>query len=502
MTALAVDVGTSMIKTVLFSDNGDEVTVSRQATEVQRPQPGWAEQDMMAVWNAVLFTIRSVLPQAATPVQFLSITAQGDGCWLVDEDGAPTGPAILWSDGRAADIVDTWRDEGLLEKAFRCNGSLTFPGLPNAILTWLASHDPGRLERSAVSLYAGGWLYLRFTGRCAVDESDASAPFLDLRSRTYAPEIRSMFGMEWAERLMPDVCSDDQRAGKLSPQAAAELGLPEGLPVVLAPYDIVSTSIGAGATSPGQACTILGTTLCTEVVRDTVDTDGEPAGLTIALDSHGKVLRAFPTLAGAEVLVWAAELLSVSHPRDLVTLSEQSVPGARGLVFLPYLSPAGERAPFLDTHARGTFWGLSLEHGRADIARAVLEGLTLVIRDCLEASGARTEELRVCGGGAANMLWCKLIADVVGVRVVRSADSESGAKGAFLAGLVATGAAPDLEAAAIRYVRTHTSCDPDPDRAAFYTSLYREFRQLRDVARRGWEIQAQPKGTPEGVTHV
>ncbi|MCW4354307.1 carbohydrate kinase [Hoyosella sp. YIM 151337] len=494
MTALAVDVGTSMIKTVLYDAEGNEVVVSRQATEVQRPHAGWAEQDMEAVWNAVVFTIRSVLPRATEPVDFVSITAQGDGCWLVDEAGAPTGPAILWSDGRAAEIVDSWRHDGLLEKAFRFSGSLTFPGLPNAILTWLAENDPERLQRSSTALYAGGWLFLRCTGERVADESDASAPFLDLASRAYSQEIRSLFGLDWAQHLLPEIRADGERAGKLTPAAAAELGLTAGLPVVLAPYDIVSTSIGVGATSPGRACTILGTTICTEVVRDTVDTSGEPAGLTIAFGSDRGVLRAFPTLAGAEVLVWAANLLGVPHPRDVITLAGESRPGAHGLVFLPYLSPAGERAPFLDTRARGTFWGLSLEHQRADFARAVLEGLTLVIRDCLEASGAHTEELRVCGGGAANTLWCQLIADVVGVRVLRSADSEVGAKGAFLSGLVATGRQPDLEAAVTRYVRTCASCDPDPHLAAMYTRLYSDFRRLRDVARDGWTIQAARKG--------
>ncbi len=346
------------------------------------------------------------------------------------------------------------------------------------------------MERSTTALYAGGWLFLRLTGHRIVDESDASAPFLDLATRRYDPEIPSMFGLDWAQRLLPEVRPDAQRAARLTEHAAAEIGLPAGLPVVLAPYDIASTAVGVGAASPGQACTILGTTLCTEVVRDTVDTSGEPAGLTIALDSAGAVLRAFPTLAGAEVLMWAARLLGLSHPRELVTLGEQSEPGARGLVFLPYLSPAGERAPFLDTHARGTFWGLSLEHERADLARAVLEGLSLVIRDCLEASGARTEELRVCGGGAGNPVWCRLIAEVVGVTVLRSTDSEVGAKGAFLSGLVATGEQPDLARAADQYVRTHTGCDPDPHAARRYTALYEEFCALRELARPGWEHQA------------
>ncbi len=493
MSALAIDVGTSMIKSVVFDDDGTEVAVSRQATEVSRPHPGWAEQDMTAVWNAVVFTIRSVLSKVADQVRFIAVTAQGDGCWLVDADGLPTGPAILWSDGRAADIVESWRRDGVLDKAFRLNGSLTFPGLPNAILTWLATRDPDRLDRSETALYGGGWLFLRFTGERAVDESDASAPFLDLGDRRYSAEILSAFGLDWAQRLLPEVRGDRQRTGELTAEAAAALGLPAGIPVVMAPYDIASTALGVGATSPGQACTILGTTLCTEVVRDTVDTSGEPSGLTIALDSYGNVLRAFPTLAGAEVLAWAVKLLGLEHPRVLSVLAEESEPGARGLSLLPYLSPAGERAPFLDTHARGTIWGLTIEHGRADIARAVLEGLTLVIKDCLEESRAQVTELRVCGGGAGNPMWCQLIADIVGLPTVRSADTEVGAKGAFLSALVATGAEASFTAAAARYVRVHASSEPDPRRLELYAARYQEFRDLREVSRQGWLRQGEQR---------
>ncbi|WP_267245137.1 FGGY-family carbohydrate kinase [Streptomyces sp. PR69] len=496
MSVLAVDVGTSMIKTVVLDDEGNEVAVARQATAVQRPRPGWAEQDMTAVWQAVVATIRSARSHVADGVRFIAFTAQGDGCWLVDDKGDPTGPAILWSDGRAAPVVEGWRASGVLDEAFRRTGSLTFPGLPNAILTWLASHDPDRLARSSASLYCGGWLFLRFTGHTAVDESDASAPFLDPRTRRYSPEIRTLFGLDWAERLLPPVRGNGRRVGELTDRAARELGLPAGLPVVMAPYDIVSTAIGVGATAPGQACTILGTTLCTEVVRDTPDTTGRPAGLTIVEDSRGRLLRAFPTLAGTEVIAWAVCTLGLSTPAELGELAVQSPPGARGLVFLPYLSPAGERAPFLDPRARGVFWGMSLDHRPCDVARAVLEGLSMVIRDCLTASGAAAGELRLCGGGAASDAWCRLLADVTGLPTVRSADSEVGAKGAFLTGLVSLGEEPDITAAARRYVRTRPADEPDAERSRFYASRFDTFLALREVSAAGWQVLADSPPGP------
>ncbi|MBB6171292.1 xylulokinase [Nocardiopsis mwathae] len=500
MAFIAVDVGTSMIKAVVFDDDGREAAVARRTTEVRRPRPGWAEQDMDDVWDTVAAAVREVREGVREPIGFLAVTAQGDGCWPVDAEGRPTGPAILWSDGRAAPIVEEWRAEGVLAAAFRRNGSLTFAGLANALLTWLRRNDPDRLRRTAAVLSCGGWVFHRLTGAVAVDESDAAAPFLDLRTRRYDPDCLALFGLEWARDLLPEVRGDDRRTAGLTPAAAAELGLPADLPVVMAPYDIAATALGTGAVADGQACSILGTTLCTEVVTTEPDTTGEPSGLTIALDSSGHLLRAFPTLAGTEILTWAAALLGAGDPVRLGRLALAAEPRPGGPLFLPYLSPAGERAPFLDPHARGTWWGLSLEHDRARVARSVFEGLTLVLKDCLAAARIPVTELRVCGGGANSDAWCDLIADVTGVPVVRSTDTEAGAKGAFLSGLVATGRAPDLATAADRHVRLRAVREPDARLAKHYAHTYERFLELRDQARPGWRLMGDG-GAGEGTGH-
>ncbi|QGV82112.1 FGGY-family carbohydrate kinase [Streptomyces ficellus] len=490
MSVLTIDVGTSVIKSVVFDDQGNEIALSRIGTEVLRPRPGWAEQDMDAVWNAVVFTVRSALSGLGPghdPVWLVSFTAQGDGCWLVDAQGRPTGPAILWSDGRAGDLLDRWAADGLLEEAYRRNGSLTCGGMPNAVIGWLAAHDPGRLERSRTALTAAGWLFLKLTGVSAVDESDASAPFLDHTTGTYDPALIDLFGFGPHARLLPRVLGEHERIAEITHPTAGELGLPPGLPVVMAPYDIAATARGAGVVEPGQACAILGTTLCTEIVTRQVDTDGEPCGINIAYGGRDRILRAFPTLSGTEVLDWAARLLAVEGPAALGELAFATEPGPGGPAFLPYLAPAGERAPFLDTRARGTFWGLSLDHTPAHLARAVFEGLSLVVRDCLRASGTDVHELRLCGGGSASDSWCRLIADVTGVPTARSADTELGAKGAFLTGLVLSGAERSMPEAAATYVHMRSGWEPDPGRRAHYDGLYESFLTWRAAARSlGW----------------
>ncbi|MFC4007979.1 FGGY family carbohydrate kinase [Nonomuraea purpurea] len=486
MAIICVDAGTTVIKAVGYDASGAETVVARRETVVSRPAPGHAEQDMGAVWDAVAGTVREVAARLGD-VEFVAVTAQGDGCWLVDAAGEPTGPAILWNDARAAATVDAWTRDGTAQEAFRRNGSSAASGLPHAILTWLRANDPGRLDRSHANLTCGGWIFAKMTGQLLAEESDASAPFMDLRARAYSPALLSAFGTEWAERLLPPIRSCP--VAELTRDAAAPLGLPAGTPVVMAPYDIVTTALGAGAVTAGQACGILGTTLCTEVLLDSPDLDGDPIGITIALPDG--YLRAFPTFAGTEVVQWTCRLLGLSGPAELGELAASSTPGAGGLAFLPYLSPAGERAPFSDPLARGALLGLSFEHGREDVARAALEGLTMVIKDCLAATGATPTELRACGGGAASATWLGLIADVTGLPVRRSADAEVGARGAYLVGLAATGAAPSIAQAAARHVRLRDAVGPDPERRRLYERFFADFLALRGTNATSWPLLGQ-----------
>jgi erythritol kinase (D-erythritol 1-phosphate-forming) len=504
MAAISVDAGTTMIKAVGYDKAGAESVVVRQETALQRPEPGWVEQDMVEVWNAVVYAIREVtaeLEEMGEPIDYIAVTAQGDGCWLIGPTGRPTGAAILWNDGRAAGIIDQWRRAGVLEAAFRINGSMGFAGLPNAILTWLQRHQPDRLDRSTAALTCGGWLYAQLTGRVGVDTSDGSAPFTDLATGAYSEDVLTLFDMGWARRLLPELLDGERRVAGLTPGAAAQVGLPAGTPVVLSAYDIASTAIGCGAVEPELACSILGTTLCTEVVTDDARgvTGGTAAGLTVQLGVEGRLLRAMPTLAGGEVISWCCRLLDLDTPGQLGDLIAGVEPGAGGLLFLPYLSPAGERAPFLDEQARGAFMGLSFEHTRRHVARAVLEGLTLVIRECLAASGTTPTELRVCGGGAANATWCQLIADITGVRTARCQDHEIGARGAMVMGAAHTGVVPDVATAVDRYVILRDGFEPDPTRHRAYQMLYADFRALREVASAGWPRLAAMRERTSGI---
>jgi sugar (pentulose or hexulose) kinase len=216
MIALCIDAGTSLVKCVAFDEDGAERRVASAETVVANPQPGHAEQDMLGVWRAVADTVQDVVAGIEEPVELLAFTAQGDGCWLVDADGEPTGPAILWNDARAADIVAGWERDGLLDAAFRICGSAGFAGLAHAILAWLSMHDPERVSRSAAALSCDGWLFSRLTGEIAVDGTDASNPFLDVVAGEYSSQLLELFDLGWARRLLPPVRDGADRVGALS----------------------------------------------------------------------------------------------------------------------------------------------------------------------------------------------------------------------------------------------------------------------------------------------
>ncbi len=490
MAWIAVDAGTSVIKAVAFADDGRELAVGRTETEVLRPRLGYSEQDMPGTWNAVVTAVRAVVVRISEPVRGIVTTAQGDGCWLVDETGAPTGNAILWNDGRAADIVSGWHDSGVIEQAFRLSGSVAYSGLPNAILQWLRRNEPDRVSTAKYALTCNGWIFSQLTGEFAADLSDASNPFSNVREETYFQQLLSLYGAEEFARLLPVIRRDQELIAPLSLDAAETLGVPAGTPVIMAPYDIVSTAIGAGSVSPGQACIILGTTICTEMILSSLNLDGSPSGTTIAM-GDGQYLRAMPTLAGCESLQWAAEVLNTKDIGGLGDVASSTECDAHSPFFLPYLSPAGERAPFLDPAARGSLHGLSLTHSRAQVTRSIYEGLSFVIRDCLENTCTELpKEIRVCGGGSQSAVWCQMISDVTGVKVIRPGGTETGARGAHIFALALTGSLESLVDGINRFVGSTAEFQPSMHRHNLYGERFSKFKKLRDLSAPQWRVQA------------
>lgn len=482
---LSIDAGTTLIKAVVFDHSGRTLVVASRQTVLQSTGSGIVEQDMRAVRDAAIEASREAVGRAGGRVDRICITAQGDGAWFVDHGDEPLRPAILWNDARSRNIVDRWISGGILDRAFDINGSQGNLGLPNAIMAHLLESDPSALDRASAVLTCGSWIYLSLTGRQALHVSEASAPWLDIAAGTYSSELLKLYGLSGHSSLLPPVVSSAESVTPLLPSLAEAIGVPAGTPVILAPYDVVATAAGAGSIEPGDAFCIFGTTLCTGVVTADALVKTPQSGLTL-LTGQDTSIRAFPSLSGTAVLHWLASILGLGGPSEVTALAAGVAAGSDGVTVWPYLSPAGERNPFLDPDARGVIAGLSTGHTRAHLAKATLEGLSHVVRESLELSGSPTSSLTISGGGAASDQWCSTLADVTQLVTTRASDEQVGAKGALLYGAVATGEFASLADASRHLLGEHTSFTPDSASAELYSVRHADFIESRAALASRW----------------
>ncbi|HHY37124.1 MAG TPA: carbohydrate kinase [Firmicutes bacterium] len=505
---LGIDAGTSMVKSVLFDRAGNEVAVSRQKTVVATPQPGWNEQDMDEVWQAVVKTIWGVLAEGrARPedVVAVGITGQGDGCWLIDGAGRPVRPAILWSEGRAGELISRWQEDGTAARVYPILGNTLFPGVQGAIIRWLEAKEPETLARARWAVYCKDWIKFKMTGEVTTDETDATVPYFDIAARRYSDELLELYGISGYRHLLPPVKTALENYAPLSEEGARETGLPAGIPVVGAPFDVIASAIGVGAVNPGDACSIIGTTCFNEVTMDGPHIEPMHVGHTLCHGLPNRWMRAMGVMMGTPNLDWILEQVGRPYQEeaevrgvDYYTVIEERIarlePGAGGIIYHPYLSPGGERAPFVKPTARAQFFGLSMDHTRDHLVRAVYEGVGYAMVDCYENIRVEVNEVKISGGGAKSDFWCQLFADMTGYPMLVPEGSEFGAKGAALTAGVVAGIYDNLEDAARESVKVQRRFDPDREKTKRYREFYQLYRSIYQHVWDDWDLRQRLLG--------
>lgn len=481
---LGIDLGTSVTKAAVFDEAAALCAVASRRTKLDSPRPGWYEQDPDEVLDSLAAVVREVVQDVVArtgrPPELIGLTGQGDGVWLADETGRPVRPAISWSDSRAAAIVRRWQEQGVVDKAFRLTGNTIFPGAQAPVLAWLDAHEPESLERAATAGYCKDLVMQRLTGLRATDASDASLPFLDPRERCYDPDVLAMCGLSHRAALLAPI-TEPLPSGTLTGPAAAQLGLPAGTPVASGPFDLPASALGSGLRRIGDGHLTVGTTLACQILVDSLDTADEPAGMTLATGKPGQWLRAMPAMVGTAAVDWVLALVGETHDA-LDALLDASPPGARGVSCLPYFSPAGERAPFIEPMARAGFDRIDLHTSKADLVRATCEAVACAARHCFDAVGF-AGAVAMCGGGTRSTRWLRLFADVLGRPVRLARQPETGARGAVLAALRTFGHQVD-EAT---WTAPEGVIEPDPELAERYEYSYLEYRTRVATARATWK---------------
>lgn len=483
---IGVDIGTSVTKaSVIFHDGTVGATASMRST-LNHGDGGKVEQDLDNVIDSVASVVRQVAASTTEAVEAVAITGQGDGLWLRDAAGRPVRPAISWMDARASAIVEAWNiggEQSVSRRVYGLTGSGLFPGSHAGLLAWLAENEPASLVRAAVAGYCVDAVLHNLTGQITVDASDASLPFLDVRSRTYVAEALELCGIaEWSH-LLPQP-AESGTIFRLDAHGSALLGLPEGTPVTGGPYDLQACGFGSGTTRLGEGTLVVGTTLSCQVLTNdtTIDRAADPAGMWLCTPDPELFLRVMPSMVGTASLDWLMSLFDL-QPADLNALLEQSPLGANGVGALSFLSPAGERAPFVDPLARGQFSGLQLRSTRADLVRGLCEGLAFAARHCFEEMNL-DGDVAACGGGLQSDAWAQIFADVLGRPLYRPNDAAVGSRGAAMVAWAGLGNPVDEELWRSQRSRT----DPHPERAAHYDAAYAVYRAQLASARALWAL--------------
>lgn len=483
---LGIDIGTSSAKAVLFDpETAQTLAVAGQEYPIHKPAPDRAEQNPEDWWQASVAVVRQVTAQAGrTDVAAISFSGQMHGTVLLDRAGVPLHPAIIWADQRSAAACAKLTATLGPEHYAAVAGTLPAVGFQGATLVWLAEHEPALLAHTHQVILPKDYVRLRMTGETATEVSDAaSTGVFDITRQSWASGILAGVGLP--ETLFPPVLASTAVAGQLSAKAAAAFGLTAGIPVVAGCADQPAQAIGNGLIAPGQAAVTTGSGgqvfVPVQPVANTLRTDPRLHVFNHAAPQMWYVLGAI--LSAGLSLRWLRQVTGLAGAADAYAIlsAEAAVipPGADGLLFLPYLS--GERTPHMDPLARGGFIGLSSYHNRGHLARAVMEGVALALRQTLEISlglGGQVERVIAAGGGAESAVWRQIQADIFGLPLQQALLAEQASVGAALLAGVGVGVYPDLAAACRQVVHYGPVTEPNPAYQARYDELYARFVAL------------------------
>jgi erythritol kinase len=514
---IGIDAGTSVIKAVAFTLQGEQIAVASRANSYDVLGHGQVEQDMARTWADCVATVRelhAMVAGLAGRVAGIAVTGQGDGAWLIDGDGDPVGGGLLWLDSRAAPLCAAYMQTPAYAEHYALTGSGLNACMSSGQLAWMKRHQPERIARATTSFHCKDWLYFNLTGVRATDPSEATFTFGNFRTRRYEPSILAGMGIADCERLLPPIVDGATQSHGLGASAAAAIGLPQGLPVVLGYVDVVCTALGCGVYEPGGdvGVTIFGSTgmhMRLAPTSDAVRLNEARSGYTLLLPVADASATTQSNMAATLNIDWlldiAREAASWAGARAtraslLEGLDARVLAAAPGsAIYHPYIFDAGERGPFLDPFARAQFTGLSTHTSLSGLMRAVYEGLAFASRDCYQASGPPPREVRIGGGAARSPALRQILAAMLraSVRTVRR--EETGAAGAAMTAAVRLGVFADMAQCAAVWVAPTLgeTLEPDGELSAVYDRLFPVYEDIRRRMPPAWAALAKTKRVSE-----
>jgi xylulokinase len=481
---IGIDVGSQSVKGVLCRPDGTPVATAAHPCGMTHAASGWAEQDpadWLAGIRAVVRAMLTTAAVAAAEVSHIGLACQVDGVVAVDSKLRPLRPAIIWLDKRAVTQAGRLVSAIGADTVFQTTGLVADASHTAPKMMWLRDEEPDVFGESALLLPPAAYLLGRLTGRPLQDHANASSSLLyDVARRSWSEPLLEAANLD--PTLLAPIAASHEIAGPLLAEAAAELGLTTSCMAVVGTGDDHGAALGAGVVEPGPIADVTGTAEPVGTVALHLVLDSERLLETHAHAVDGAIFVENPGFVSGGSILWLANILGASQA-EILSWAAEAPAGADGVTFLPTLS--GATAPRWNDRMRGTFHGLSVNHDRRHLSRAVVEGCVYALRDItarLHAMGLPGTEIRVVGGGARSALWLQTKADVCGLPVRPILGPEPTALGGAMLAAVGAGMYPDAGAAAMHMALIgEERYEPHSDARARYDEGYHRYRRLFDA---------------------
>lgn len=455
---MGIDIGTTSTKTIITNEKGTLLGAGEAGYPLAVPQPSWAEQDSDLMFEAVLQSIKEAIQRAGIDgkqLEAIGFSTAMHSVIPVDADGRPLMNSIIWADNRSVAQVQRLKDENLSSMLYHKTGIPIHPMTPLPKIMWLKEERPDIFEKAVKYISIKEYVLYKFFGRYVVDHSVAGGTCLfNLNTMSWDPDALRIAGIR--EDQLSELVPTTHIMRGMNREFADLLGLDPEVPFVVGAADGALANLGVGAVEPGVVALTIGTSGAVRTVVPKPLTDSKERTFCYALTENHWVIGG-ATSNGGLMLRWFRDEFSWPEveearrtgrdPYDvMIAAAKEVAPGSEGLLFLPFLS--GERAPYWNADARGSFFGIGLHHKRPHFIRAVLEGILFAVYGigiALRDLAGPATEIRASGGFARSPEWRQIMSDMFGYPVHIPKSHESSSFGAVVLAMYAVGALERLE---------------------------------------------------------
>ncbi|GEP18788.1 gluconokinase [Pediococcus argentinicus] len=494
---IGTDIGTTSTKSVLYDENGKVVEYSNLGYPMYHDVPEAAEEDPDEILNAILQTIQNVTKSVDSEhVLGISFSAAMHSLILLDGNHKPISRVMTWADNRAGVVLGQFKQEANFQNIYQETGTPIHPMNPLVKLYWLSHAYPAMMENTGYIAGIKEYVIYKLTGEFKMDYSIANATGLfNLHTFNWNPESLKLAGVK--SNQLPDLVDTDYVIDNINSDLVNELGLNSNTKIIMGASDGALSNLGVGADQEGVAAVTIGTSGAVRVMTTEPYLDPEGKLFCYYVAPH-KWIVGGPVNNGGQVLQWAREELLDHLPfEEINKLVDNTPAGAHGLIFNSYMS--GERAPLWNSNAQSSLVGLTFSHTKADIARAVMEGIVINLNEVLNLTkkSLAVNEIHATGGFTQSEVWCQILADVLGQSVTVPDSFESSCLAAAVIGWKALGKIESLDIIR-KMVGTTKEFKPNAKNHEVYQKLIRLFedveQQMEPLYGRIAELQEELNG--------